>query len=136
MMSCKDMLSVLKNGGSLSRFGDGEFAIIGVRSIQFQKYNKNLAQKLKSALCRRSSKKLLIGIPPFNDKYNNPKHVYKNFSWWETYWLRRFKDLSEYLKNPLYANANFSRVSVFHELSFKEIKKRGTVLLLGDPIPH
>ena len=53
-----------KNNLSLSRFGDGEFAIIFGKQIHFQKYSEILCEKLKNILINGSNEKCLIGLPP------------------------------------------------------------------------
>lgn len=46
---------------SIARFGDGEIAIIKGKSIPFQKYDRRLAERLKSIL-KNGNPNLLVGI--------------------------------------------------------------------------
>ncbi len=62
--SNEDVICSIKQGCSIVRFGDGEFGIIsGTSAPVFQKYNKELALRLKEVLQSRY-KNLLIGIAP------------------------------------------------------------------------
>lgn len=55
-----DLLMSAKN--SFARFGDGEFKIMMGESINFQKYDKSLAEKLKQII-KNKTEGILIGIP-------------------------------------------------------------------------
>ena len=59
---------ILYHNKSISRYGDGEYLIIHGRNINFQKYDKILAKRLKEIL-RSDEKNLLVGIYfPFKKK--------------------------------------------------------------------
>ena len=124
IMSFDEMLKKIKKGASLARYGDAEFdiAMNKNKNDPYQKPNKLLSEKLFYILKRQSSNKLLIAIPPFNAEHNNIKNYYKNISFWQWYWLSRWRDISKFITKPLYANSFFSRDSVFYELSLNELK--------------
>ena len=53
---------LIKSKNSLARYGDGEFKIMLGESINFQKYEKSLAERLKEIL-RNKTKGITIAIP-------------------------------------------------------------------------
>ncbi len=130
------MIDKIKKGASLARFGDAEFdiAMNKNKNDPYQKPSKVLSQKLFQILNRSCSDKLLIAIPPFNAKHNNIKKYYKNISFWQWYWMSRWKELNKFITQSTYANSFFSRDSVFYELSLNELKsiwdKRNVVFVV------
>ena len=74
------MKYIIFNKKSIARFGDGEFNILFGRSINFQKYNKTLRDKLLKVL-NSNIPNLLVGIV----NIINP-----NNSFWD-YWLEKNK---------------------------------------------
>lgn len=94
---------------SISRFGDGEFDMICGVGMKYQKYNKELAKRLKQVL-DSNEKGLLIGINnvidlEYSEKYND---FANNF--WKG-WLHdnKFKLLKLLSKNKQYYSSNITR---------------------------
>ena len=58
----KSLSALINSNKSLARFGDGEFKIMFGESINFQKYDPELSQKLKNIL-KNQDVKIFIGIP-------------------------------------------------------------------------
>lgn len=107
-------LEYLKNTNlSLSRFGDGEFALILGKDIHFQKYNQSIGEKLKNILINGSNEKCLIGIPPVY-KFNS----YDNIT--TKYWIRiknkKFiQNVNKIInKDCLYGSSFISRIECFN----------------------
>ena len=76
---------IIKKKCSLCRFGDGEFNLINGGDVSFQKYNPQLAQRLREILmsCFDSSAKernIKIAI----------NRIYYNFSDWNNFFFRIF----------------------------------------------
>ena len=118
------MLQQIKSGASLCRFGDAEFDIALNHNADdpYQKSCPVLSKKLLSILSRKSSKKLIVAIPPFNAEHNNIKNFYKNISFWQWYWLNRWETLKNFFTQKNYGNSFFSRDAVFYELPVQELK--------------
>ena len=94
---------------SISRFGDGEFDMICGVGMKYQKYNKELAKRLKQVL-DSDEQGLLIGINnvidlEYSEKYND---FANNF--WKG-WLHdnKFKLLKLLSKNKQYYSSNITR---------------------------
>ena len=58
----KSLDMLLGSNRSLARFGDGEFKLMFDESINFQKYDKQLAGKLKGII-KNKNPNLIVGIP-------------------------------------------------------------------------
>lgn len=72
---------ILSNNSSVVRFGDGEVLLMCGRSIDYQDYNKELAEKLRMIIDIPSSEKLVVCIPDvFHDldRFRLPVHI-----WWK-----------------------------------------------------
>lgn len=69
-------LKNLKEGMSISRYGDGEFKLVAGKSIKSQDANTALRDELRSLLVCNKSKELMIGLPRVN--INLPKYDYWN----------------------------------------------------------
>jgi hypothetical protein len=110
IMSFSEMLQRIKNGASLTRFGDGEFRNMMNGNIAFQKSDEKLSVKLQYTL-KIQSDNLIVAIPQFDI----------NSVFWQKFWLKRWDYLSNYLADKIYGNSFFSRGNVFHELSVEEI---------------
>lgn len=100
---------IINDNASITRFGDGEFDMICGVGMKYQKYDKNLAIRLKQVL-DSSEKNLLIGINnvidlEYSEKYND---FANNF--WKG-WLRnnKFKLLKLLSKNKQYYSSNITR---------------------------
>ncbi|KAA5634667.1 DUF1792 domain-containing protein, partial [Pseudomonas aeruginosa] len=53
---------IIDNNYSISRYGDGEFKLIDGQNLMFQKYDENLAKRLKEILIS-NEKNHLVCIP-------------------------------------------------------------------------
>lgn len=97
---------------SIARFGDGEMNIMRGNPIDFQKYNKILADRLGEIL-GGGRNKCLIGIPPVL-KYT---HGFKAQA--RRYWVENLFDNYEWWKNSLgnweYYSANITRPYIDYE---------------------
>ena len=69
----KTVETLVTTSNNIVRFGDGEVAIINGKNIPFQKYDTNLASKLKEILIKDQAN-LLVGI---NFEYYYPFNIYK-----------------------------------------------------------
>ncbi len=73
---------LINSNKSLARFGDGEFNLILGEDLPFQKYDENLAKKLKKILLNKSDE-VLIALPDIFsslDEYNkNAKDFWRKF---------------------------------------------------------
>ena len=72
---------ILSNNSSVVRFGDGEVLLMCGRSIDYQEYSKELAEKLRMIIDTPSSEKLVVCIPDvFHDldRFRLPVHI-----WWK-----------------------------------------------------
>ena len=68
---------IISKNKSISRFGDGEFALILGKGIGFQKANKTLTKKLKEVLHNKRNR-FLVGINiPYNKTYLD-QYTYKS----------------------------------------------------------
>lgn len=100
---------IVNDNCSIARFGDGEFDMICGVGMKYQKYNKELAKRLKQVL-DSNEKELLIGINnvidlEYSEKYND---FANNF--WKG-WLHdnKFKLLKLLSKNKQYYSSNITR---------------------------
>lgn len=127
---------LLHDKACLSRFGDGEIAIIFGRSIYFQKYQAQLSIKLRRILKMGSTDDFLVGIPNFTTlKQKQPTSL--------EYWCqveRLFQHLSEpgktyyssFVTRPFGAK-NAKNPAVYLE-NFKKIwRDRSLILINWDP---
>lgn len=99
---------IINKNKSISRFGDGELLSIIGTNLGFQKYNKELSQKLLKVL-NSKEKDLLIGISlPYKPKILNrfnfiAKKYFKSF-------IKRFKfKLAKIIKKKQYYSATITR---------------------------
>jgi len=107
---------IIYNNKSISRFGDGEFNIInGKNKCNFQKYEKNLSERLKKIL-QSDEEGLLIGISDsikmsninkFNKRF---KRRFNNFILHNKFSLLKLLDFTKQ-----YYSANISRFYVYYE---------------------
>lgn len=100
---------IVNDNCSIARFGDGEFDMICGVGMKYQKYNKELAKRLKQVL-DSNEKGLLVGINnvidlEYSEKYND---FANNF--WKG-WLHdnKFKLLKLLSKNKQYYSSNITR---------------------------
>lgn len=108
-MTVDDTLDyIINNKCSVSRFGDGEFKLACGESIRFQKYDKDLADKL-SCILKSKENNLLVCI---SDIFKHPKWMIKS-SYKYTYNIvavNRKKWIKKLDLNKLYGNAFISRL--------------------------
>lgn len=126
IMSFNEMLTKIKGGYSLIRFGDAEFDIAFVHKNKDDPYQKasSLLTKRLSSILSSDYKNIIVSIPPFNSEYNNIKNFNGEiFSFWEWYWLARWDTISKYLSKKSYGNSFFSRDAVFYYLKIEDIKE-------------
>ncbi|MCL2439731.1 MAG: GT-D fold domain-containing glycosyltransferase [Alphaproteobacteria bacterium] len=114
---------VREEGISITRFGDGELSLAmgGKRHGQFQTAQGDLGQRLVAILKRPYDRKLLVCIPAFYTDLNNTKNRRGSLSFWESYWLRKYKQIKPYFTLPEYGCTDLSRLDVFHALPLAEI---------------
>lgn len=94
---------------SVARFGDGEFDLINGNSIKFQKYNKELSEKLKQILAN-NNQKLIVCIPEIYNFETLSKLKYKSKIFWLSYIVSNHKKYVKYLDlNSQYYDACFTR---------------------------
>lgn len=89
---------IINNKVSVSRFGDGEFAIINGKSLLFQEYDKELSNRLKK-IVKSNKENHIVCIPDvFSD-------------------LTRFRD---YAKNYWNNHLNLNRHKIYRHLEMKK----------------
>ena len=99
---------IIKRNKSISRFGDGEFNLIFGSSLRFQRYNKELSQRLLDILNTKEDN-LLIGInvpyqPKIIDQFNIEANNYY------IPWIKRIRfNLTKILKQKEYYSSRITR---------------------------
>lgn len=97
---------------SIARFGDGEMNIMRGNSIDFQRYNKILADRLEEIL-GGGQDRCLIGIPPVLKRMRGfrvqarrywVENLFDNYEWWE-----------KSLESRDYYSANITRPYIDYE---------------------
>ena len=98
---------ILEHQSSIARFGDGEAAIMLGQSINYQKYDPNLAEELKFIFNQESSPTLVIGLQ--EGLKNRFSFVPDALAFWRQY-LEDYEEFYlEYCKNPWYGSTFISR---------------------------
>ena len=98
---------ILEHQSSIARFGDGEAAIMLGQSINYQKYDPNLAEELKFIFNQESSPTLVIGLQ--EGLKNRFSFVPDALSFWRQY-LEDYEEFYlEYCKNAWYGSTFISR---------------------------
>ena len=111
------LYALVDSNKSLARFGDGEFKIMMGESINFQKYDKKLAERLGEVLSN-NTENLMVGIPDVfgycPSEYfrrvliSSREHLYKYMNFERTYCdaflTRQSKFESESKGNDYYRN--------------------------------
>ena len=98
---------ILEHQSSIARFGDGEAAIMLGQSINYQKYDPNLAEELKFIFNQESSSTLVIGLQ--EGLKNRFSFVPDALAFWRQY-LEDYEEFYlEYCKNPWYGSTFISR---------------------------
>jgi glycosyltransferase family protein len=114
---------VIKNRASLCRFGDGEFDMILMRNIPFQKTNPLLAQRLEEIILKGSDAKTLVAIPnvKYNIKFYNRDAVY----YFKSHVRYKAVKLAPYLsRSKTWYDASLTRPYI--DYTDEERKKAGT----------
>lgn len=127
---CDEIIEkILKEKYSLSRFGDGELRLICGKDISFQKYNKNLSDRLKEILISQTNdKKILIAIPNVFDTLDIYVDKSKEY-WTEQLFFYKEKWISLLNENAEYYDAFISRPYMIYrnknncKYKFKKIKE-------------
>lgn len=100
---------IVKEGYSISRFGDGEFLwILGKNKKSFQDNSKDLSNDLKNILVNyKSNKKVLIGIyGTFNDL---SAHTFNSKIFWKYFILKYGKQVYDILPDETYCDTALTR---------------------------
>lgn len=99
---------ILQNNCSLSRFGDGEFAVMNLSRIHFQNPSAGLAEKLKEVIVS-DMPNLLVGLPDCFGSLDNYLPDVAKF--WRKWMSQKRAMVYTYLDtNRIYYNAFFTRV--------------------------
>ena len=102
------LYELIKHNKSISRFSDGEFAIIYGHGINFQEYNKILSQRLFEVL-NSNEKNLLVGIDYTYQQKKLNSYVDFEYNFW-TRWMKSNKfRLLKILKRKKYYSSDISR---------------------------
>ncbi|MGB4660793.1 MAG: GT-D fold domain-containing glycosyltransferase [Mobilitalea sp.] len=138
VMSTNQTLNmIIEKGYSIARFGDAEFDICNQENKDdpYQRPSNKLSLRLINILNSKSDN-ILVCIPPFNSRYNNPQNYYGKLSFWEWYWLKKFTKIRPILKRNEYGNSFVSRDCVFYENDLSIIRKiwdsRDVVFVYGE----
>lgn len=125
VLTAKDTLDKIIKGMSIARFGDAEIDIaLGLnKSDPYQTPSNDLTARLFKILKTGSRGNLIVCLPPLNYTTNNIPYYYRNISFWQWYWLKRFDSVCNNLADAEYGNSFVSRVSLFHEVPLSEVKK-------------
>ncbi|MEK4047184.1 GT-D fold domain-containing glycosyltransferase [Paenibacillus sp. FSL H8-0048] len=129
---------IVSQKASISRFGDGEFDICNQENKldPYQNPSNELTNRLTEILSYKGSDNVIICIPPFNSNYNNIKNYFGKLSFWEWYWLKKYKNIAPLLKNDNYGNSFVSRDAVFYENNINIIQEiwsnRDVVFVYGE----
>ena len=104
---------LIKTKKSLSRFGDGELDIINGKNIKFQKFDLELAEKLKKIL-REEKDNCLIGITDAINTFDNLTQESK------TFWINNMYEYRETWFELLnrkieYCSANLTRLYIRYQ---------------------
>ena len=129
-----DTIKMLKQGYSISRFGDGEINIaMGKKyGINFQKYSSSLQSRLVEILGEKSieNSNFLIGIPELMSTYH--EYRYKQIVFWSIFNSSKRNWVISHLykegKNQSYGDTLFARVSGFKNYSHGEFYKKINLL--------
>lgn len=101
---------IVKEQYSISRYGDGEFSLILGESLPFQRYDEELAQRLKEILNSRSSRHL-VAIPNVFGSLDDFSE--KSQQWWKEYLLGHRKQIYHLLDmNKTYYDAQMTRIYI------------------------
>ena len=136
----KTLDKIINDKFSVSRFGDGEFALMYGESLKFQPSNKELENKLKSILCSNENNHIVC-IPDVFGKIDWATDKAKKY--WKRYLsLNRSKIYKMLNKNKIYYDTQVTRLYIdlidktVVEKRFKKIKllwkDREVILVEGE----
>lgn len=121
VMSTKETLNyIVTTGCSVSRFGDGElWYVMGGWSHDFyeQKQSAALQKRLIEILTYKSTRSMLIAIPPLTQS------IKSEAKWWKDWWGSHLPKLHPYFIHPAYGNSMISRPLAFAENTTEDIKR-------------
>ncbi len=105
---------IIRDKSSISRFGDGEFLyLMDKLNLPFQKYDANLAERMKMILKSKHSN-CLVGLPigyySLENLHKESKRTWKSQVSWIYPRLRKYLDL-----NKTYYNSSMTRVYAPYE---------------------
>lgn len=93
VLNIKETLDyIIEHQSSVARFGDGELDLIMGRNIPYQKYDKRLAQRLKTILYTPSSAKFVVCL---SDVFHNLDR-YTDYA--QQFWKNKLPEYSEILE--------------------------------------
>ena len=105
----KTLREIIVNNKSISRFGDGEYRIIYGENTAFQKYDKNLSQRLLEVL-KSNEKNLLIGINIPYRKKDLDERSESSKSFWYGYFASNKLKIARFInKKRIYYSSMISR---------------------------
>ncbi len=135
----KTIDDIIKNKASLVRYGDGEMDIINGKSLKFQDYTPELANKLSQILSLKSDDKFFIAVPEIFNSLDIFTKDEKEF--WAISLLKTSKDWFSFCEGDYY-NAFLSRPYLRYkdksnsDKIFKKIKKiykdKNVILVEGE----
>ncbi|MGG7058127.1 SP_1767 family glycosyltransferase [Clostridium tertium] len=113
---------LIKTESSISRFGDGEFNLINGISLKFQRYDKNLSNRLKNILSGLEKTELhIVAIPYSMTKYSG--YTWKSIFFWTKYFAKYRKSIMENLNiNNNYFDAQITRIYINRKNKNNSIK--------------
>ncbi|EPT40260.1 TPA: SP_1767 family glycosyltransferase [Streptococcus agalactiae] len=92
----KSLDYILENHSSVIRFGDGEFDIIMGKSIPYQDYNPELADRLLQLLHKQSTNDLLVCLP---DMFQNRQRYNQSA---QLFWKNHFQKFGNFYRQHCY----------------------------------
>lgn len=110
---------IVFNKTSIARFGDGEFDLIRGKGLKFQRYNRELSNKLSNILYSNDNK-CLICIPDFFHKTKKMTQNSKDFA--RATYIENSSILSKLDSNKEYGNSNISRFYIIYKKRFRDNK--------------
>ncbi|MDR2426235.1 MAG: GT-D fold domain-containing protein [Endomicrobium sp.] len=124
---------LIKSDKSLIRYGDGEFMVMMGKSIPFQEYNEDLADKLKNIL-KTKSEKILIGIPYVTFYSFDLMTEYAREYMWQWSIENRKKIIELIDIETKYCDTLCSQVYANYNIDFKEYFKKVQMIWEGKDI--
>lgn len=127
ILNVDETIRLLQQGYSISRFGDGEFYLVGGTDIAFQPATPELLKELK-AILRGGEPRLLVGIPSTLVSLAGLRE--KPAGYWRNYYLESRRRIYSFLNfRHQYADSLITRLYIDYtdkgpaRRRFEEIKK-------------